>query len=128
MAQYQCKQELIHFSPCLCFSKMQASPGHIKGAGVYSRSLLREEITRNKVHQVKPNDKEPSNTMLLDHIYCCNDLLNCTFSLHPFACLMMQKITLHYFLLKKKKKSVFLRVSFICKFLFKISADRLFSF
>lgn len=126
MAQYQCKQELIHFSPCLCFSKMQASPGHIKGAG-FILSQLREKITRNKVHQVKPNDKEPSNTMLLDLIYCCNDLLNCTFSLHPFACLMMQKITLHYFLLGKKK-SVFLRVSFICRFLFKISTDGLFSF
>lgn len=57
MAQYQCKQELIHFSPCLCFSKMQASPGHIKGAG-FILSQLREEITRNKVHQVKPNDKQ----------------------------------------------------------------------
>lgn len=126
MAQYQCKQELIHFSPCLCFSKMQASPGHIKGAG-FILSQLREKIARNKVHQVKPNDKEPSNTMLLDLIYCCNDLLNCTFSLHPFACLMMQKITLNYFLLGKKK-SVFLRVSFICRFLFKISTDGLFSF
>lgn len=126
MAQYQYKQELIHFSPCLCFSKMQASPGHIKGAG-FILSQLREEITRNKVHQVKPNDKEPSNTMLLDLIYCCNDLLNCTFSLHPFACLMMQKITLHYFLLGKKK-SVLLRISFIRRFLFKISADGLFSF
>lgn len=126
MAQYQYKQELIHFSPCLCFSKMQASPGHIKGAG-FILSQLREEITRNKVHQVKPNDKEPSNTMLLDLIYCCNDLLNCTFSLHPFACLMMQKITLHYFLLGGKK-SVLLRISFIRRFLFKISADGLFSF
>lgn len=106
MAQYQCKQELIHFSPCLCFSKMQASPGHIKGAG-FILSQLREKIARNKVHQVKPNDKEPSNTMFLDLIYCCNDLLNCTFSLHPFACLMMQKITLNYFLLGEKKKYIF---------------------
>lgn len=77
MAQHQRKQELIHFSPCLLFRKMQVSLGHIKGAG-FILSQLREEITRNKVHQVRPNDKKPSNTVLLDLIYCCNDL----FELH----------------------------------------------
>jgi len=56
---------------------MQVSPGHIKGAE-FILSQLRGEITRNKVHQVKPNDKQPSKTVLLELIYCCNDL----FELH----------------------------------------------
>lgn len=56
---------------------MQVSLGHIKGAGLILFQL-REEITRNKVHQVKPSDKKRSNTVLLGLIYCCNDL----FELH----------------------------------------------
>lgn len=127
MAQYQYKQELIHFSPCLCFSKMQASPGHIKGAG-FILSQLREEITRNKVHQVKPNDKEPSSTMLLD----LDLLLQRSVKLHvlttPICMPNDAENNPALFSFGKKKKSVLLRVSFICRFLFKISADGLFSF
>lgn len=107
---------------------MQVSPGHIKGAG-FILSQLREEIARNKVHQVKPNDKKPSDTALLEPIYCCNDL----FELHVLTtpiCMPndAENNPALFSFGGKKKKSVFLRVSFIRRFLFKISAEGLFSF
>lgn len=125
MAQYQRKQELIHFSPCLLFRKMQVSLGRIKGAGLIL-SQLGEEITRSKVQQVKPNDKKPSTRVLLDLIYCCNDLFELHVLTTPIC--MPNNAENNPALFFWGGKSVFLWVSFICRFLFKISADGLFSF
>lgn len=103
---------------------MQLSLGHIKGAG-FIPSQLRQEIARNKVHQVKPNDKKPSNTALLRLIYCCNDL----FELHVLTTpICMPNDAENNPALFSFGKSVFVRVSFIRRFLFKISVDGLFSF
>lgn len=87
---------------------MQVSLGHIKGAGLIL-SQLGEEITRNKVQQVKPNDKKPSTTVLLDLIYCCNDLLELHVLTTPI-CMpndAENNPALFSFLRKKKKKCNF---------------------
>lgn len=100
MALYQRKQELIHFSPCLLLRAMRVSLGHIKGIG-FILSQLRHEITRSKVHPVKPTISQPAVLHRSIWFTAATICLNCTFSLHPFACLMMQKITPRCFLLGK---------------------------
>lgn len=74
--------------------------------------------------------RNPFNTVLLELIYCCNDL----FELHVLTtpiCMpndAENNPALFSFRGGGGWGSVFLRVSFICRFLFKISKDGLFSF